>query len=62
MFRYTFAAGLISFSDKIGATIVAEGIERGPELTTLLKLGVRYGQGYALGRPAARPSTAAVSR
>ena len=60
--QQALAAGLISFSDKIGATIVAEGIERGPELTTLLKLGVRYGQGYALGRPAARPSTAAVSR
>jgi EAL domain-containing protein (putative c-di-GMP-specific phosphodiesterase class I) len=56
------AAGLISFSGKIGAAIVAEGIERAGELQTLRDLGVRFGQGYLLGRPArARVALAAAA-
>jgi EAL domain-containing protein (putative c-di-GMP-specific phosphodiesterase class I) len=33
-------------------TIVAEGIETAGELDALLELGVRYGQGFFLARPA----------
>jgi EAL domain-containing protein (putative c-di-GMP-specific phosphodiesterase class I) len=33
-------------------TIVAEGIETVGELEALRHLGVRYGQGFHLGRPA----------
>lgn len=54
--QQALAAGLISFSDKIGATIVAEGIERADEVAALRALGVRYGQGYYLGRPASKLS------
>jgi len=50
--QQALAAGLISFSDKIGATLVAEGIERPEEVAALRALGVRYGQGFYLGRPA----------
>jgi EAL domain-containing protein (putative c-di-GMP-specific phosphodiesterase class I) len=42
---------LISFAAELGATVVAEGIENLQELETLRGLGVRYGQGFYLGRP-----------
>jgi EAL domain-containing protein (putative c-di-GMP-specific phosphodiesterase class I) len=44
---------LKAFADQIGSTIIAEGIEREGELRTLLELGIEYGQGFLLGRPAA---------
>ena len=43
---------LISFAAEIDATIVAEGIESEAEIAALRELGVVYGQGYHLGRPA----------
>jgi EAL domain-containing protein (putative c-di-GMP-specific phosphodiesterase class I)/DNA-binding NarL/FixJ family response regulator len=49
--RRALAAGLISFAAELGATIVAEGIQSRQELDTLRDLGVRYGQGFYLGRP-----------
>ena len=51
--QQALAAGLISFADGIGATVVAEGIEHADALEALCALGVRYGQGFHLGRPAA---------
>jgi EAL domain-containing protein (putative c-di-GMP-specific phosphodiesterase class I)/DNA-binding NarL/FixJ family response regulator len=53
--RQALAAGLISFAEKIDATIVAEGIERPAEVEKLAELGVRYGQGYFFARPAPLP-------
>ncbi len=53
--KQALAAGLISFAQKSGATVIAEGIERAPEVNTLVQLGVDYGQGYFLGRPAPLP-------
>jgi EAL domain-containing protein (putative c-di-GMP-specific phosphodiesterase class I) len=49
--KQALAAGLISFADKSGATIIAEGIERAAEVRTLVDLGVSYGQGFYLARP-----------
>jgi EAL domain-containing protein (putative c-di-GMP-specific phosphodiesterase class I)/AmiR/NasT family two-component response regulator len=49
--RRALAAGLISFADELGAAVVAEGIQNRQELETLRELGVRYGQGFYLGRP-----------
>jgi EAL domain-containing protein (putative c-di-GMP-specific phosphodiesterase class I) len=49
--KQALATGLISFADKIGATIVAEGIEREEEVKALRALGVHYGQGFYLGLP-----------
>jgi EAL domain-containing protein (putative c-di-GMP-specific phosphodiesterase class I)/DNA-binding NarL/FixJ family response regulator len=53
--RQALAAGLISFAEKIDATIVAEGIERPAEVDALAELGVRYGQGFFFARPAPLP-------
>lgn len=54
--QQALAAGLISFADGIDATVVAEGIEHAEALSALRALGVRYGQGFHLGRPAALPA------
>jgi EAL domain-containing protein (putative c-di-GMP-specific phosphodiesterase class I)/CheY-like chemotaxis protein len=51
--RRALASALISFADEMDMTIIAEGIETEAELTTLVDLGVRYGQGYHLAEPAA---------
>ncbi len=49
--RRALAAGLISFAEELGAFVIAEGIENRQELEALRALGVRYGQGFYLGRP-----------
>ncbi len=41
----------VIFAEKIGSTVIAEGIEEEEELETLANLGVHYGQGYYLGYP-----------
>ena len=45
------AAALVTFADELGASIVAEGIERIEEEIVLTDLGVRYAQGYLFARP-----------
>ncbi len=45
-------ASLDAIGKRIGATLVAEGIEVEPERRTLVDLGIEFGQGYLLGRPA----------
>jgi EAL domain-containing protein (putative c-di-GMP-specific phosphodiesterase class I)/ActR/RegA family two-component response regulator len=60
--KQALATGLISFANKIGCRIVAEGIERAAELTTLVELGVTHGQGYLLGKPAPLPLRASKRR
>lgn len=56
------AAGLITFAEKIDATIIAEGIERSAQLEALRDLGVTYGQGFLLARPAPLPLRKAATR
>jgi len=46
---------LVDFTDQIGTTLVAEGIETVGELKVLTELGIDAGQGYLLGRPSVRP-------
>jgi EAL domain-containing protein (putative c-di-GMP-specific phosphodiesterase class I)/AmiR/NasT family two-component response regulator len=53
--RRALASALISFADEMDMTIVAEGIETEAELCALTDLGVRYGQGFHLARPAPPP-------
>lgn len=50
--KTALARSLADFADQIGAALVAEGIETAAELERLTGLGVTYGQGYYLGRPA----------
>jgi len=51
--RREMTRALKGFADRIGSTIIAEGIEREAELRALMDLGIDYGQGFLLGRPAA---------
>jgi EAL domain-containing protein (putative c-di-GMP-specific phosphodiesterase class I)/GGDEF domain-containing protein len=37
--------------------VIAEGIEQSAELETVRRIGIGFGQGYLLGRPAAQPNT-----
>jgi EAL domain-containing protein (putative c-di-GMP-specific phosphodiesterase class I) len=46
------ARALKSFADKMGSSIIAEGIEREGEKQGCLELGIDLGQGYLLARPA----------
>ncbi len=50
--RQALVTGLVHFAEAIDATLIAEGVETPAERDALLLLGVRYGQGYLLGRPA----------
>ncbi len=53
--RNALASALVTFAANIGPRICAEGIETEGELEALRRLGVDYGQGYLLGRPAPAP-------
>lgn len=50
--QQALAAGLISFAGRVGARIVAEGIETQEQVNALRMLGVRWGQGYYFAHPA----------
>jgi len=50
------SSAIISFSRETGIDLVAEGVETADERDTLVRLGVRYGQGYLFGRPAPVPT------
>jgi EAL domain-containing protein (putative c-di-GMP-specific phosphodiesterase class I) len=54
--KQALVEAFVSFGRRIGARLVAEGIETRRELAMLTSLGVPLGQGYLLGRPAAEPS------
>jgi EAL domain-containing protein (putative c-di-GMP-specific phosphodiesterase class I) len=49
--RRALAGAMVNFASRIGASIVAEGIERADEARVLRDLGVAYGQGYLFSRP-----------
>ena len=44
----------MSFGRRIGAHLLAEGIERRADLAALTALDVEFGQGYLLGRRRSR--------
>jgi EAL domain-containing protein (putative c-di-GMP-specific phosphodiesterase class I) len=54
--KQALVEAFVSFGRRIGARLVAEGIETRRELAMLTSLGVPLGQGYLLGRPAADPT------
>lgn len=51
----TRAASIVELARRVGATVVAEGIETRAELTAVTALDVTAGQGYLLGRPSVQP-------
>lgn len=54
--KQALVEAFVSFGRRIGARLLAEGIERRADLTVLSSLAVDLGQGYLLGRPAAEPA------
>jgi EAL domain-containing protein (putative c-di-GMP-specific phosphodiesterase class I) len=50
--RRAVAVGLAHVAEEIGGGVVAEGIETAAELRVTRSTGIRYGQGFLLGRPA----------
>ncbi|MEA2632114.1 MAG: hypothetical protein QOE66_2333 [Chloroflexota bacterium] len=54
--KQALVEAFVSFGRRIGAHLLAEGIERRADLQTLSRLGVELGQGYLLGRPAPEPA------
>jgi EAL domain-containing protein (putative c-di-GMP-specific phosphodiesterase class I) len=57
--RQALVTGLRYFASRTGCTLIAEGVETEPERQALSALGVIFGQGYLLGRPAAPKRVAA---
>ena len=58
--RRALASALVSFTRDVGIILIAEGIETEGERAALTDLGVRYGQGFLLGRPAPLPEARAT--
>jgi EAL domain-containing protein (putative c-di-GMP-specific phosphodiesterase class I) len=54
-YRLALLKSLVRFADEVGMCLVAEGIETPSELEALRRQGVRFGQGFLLGRPRALP-------
>jgi diguanylate cyclase (GGDEF)-like protein len=52
--RMALIESFVRFSNRIGATVCAEGIETPDELAALADLDVQWGQGFFLARPAER--------
>lgn len=54
--KLQFVRSLQQIAEKSQSFIVAEGIEMASELAIVRDLGIAFGQGYLIGRPAAMPS------
>ena len=59
-YRQELIRAVTTFAQSVGTDIIGEGIEQPAERATLARLGVRYGQGFLLGRPAPYPSAGAA--
>ena len=53
--RRALASALVGFAGDTGSVLIAEGIETPEERRVLVELGVRFGQGFLLGRPGELP-------
>ncbi len=54
-YRQHLMKSLVAFASSVDAILIAEGVETWEELAMLLRLGIRYAQGYLLARPAPLP-------
>lgn len=57
LLRQNLVRFFVHFARLSGVGVVAEGIESATELQTVAALGVRFAQGYYLGRPGSREQT-----
>jgi diguanylate cyclase (GGDEF)-like protein len=55
-YKQTLVRSLAALASSVGAVLVAEGVETWEELEMLVRLGVRYGQGFLFGRPEEVPA------
>jgi EAL domain-containing protein (putative c-di-GMP-specific phosphodiesterase class I) len=53
--KQALVEAFVSFGRRIGAHLLAEGIEKRADLIALKELGVDFGQGYLLGKPSPMP-------
>ena len=60
--KYNFLRAIQDIASRCGTQIVAEGIETEEDLLAVRKLGMRYGQGYLIARPAALPALSVPTR
>ncbi len=49
--KQQFIEAFVRVAARCGVSLIAEGIESSAELAALRRLGIRFGQGYYLGRP-----------
>lgn len=54
--KQALVEAFVSFGRRIGAKLLAEGIEKRTDLAMVTALGVDFAQGYLLGRPSAEPA------
>lgn len=54
--KQALVEAFVSFGRRIGARLLAEGIEKRADLAMVTALGVDLGQGYLIGRPAPEPT------
>jgi EAL domain-containing protein (putative c-di-GMP-specific phosphodiesterase class I)/GGDEF domain-containing protein len=54
-YKQNLIKSIIAFSTNVDSSIIAEGIETYEELRTVFRLGIRYGQGFFLAKPAPEP-------
>lgn len=54
--KLAIVKALLNVAEATGAEMIAEGIEREADLVVVRDLGIRYGQGYLLGRPVPQPA------
>ena len=57
--RLSIVRALVQVAESLGTDLIAEGVEHVQDLAIIQDLGIRYAQGYLLGRPA-EPATEAV--
>ena len=60
--KYNFLRAIQDIAARCGTFIVAEGVETEDDLLAVRKLGIRYGQGYLIARPSARPALGVPTR
>lgn len=49
--RLSIVRALVQVAESLGADLIAEGVERMQDLAIIQDLGIRYAQGFLLGRP-----------
>ncbi|MCA8934768.1 MAG: EAL and GGDEF domain-containing protein [Planctomycetes bacterium] len=54
-YKQMLVRSLVAMASNVNALLIAEGVETWGELETLIKLGVRYGQGFLFAQPASTP-------